>query len=211
MPEESNAIAIPFPALPKKRSISGAVIIAGGMLWILLLGFGFLLLDREEFTPTQNHPNHATFPSNSGIKLDASRPTILLFAHPKCPCTRASLHELSELREEIGNNASITVVFTIPKGVPPDWEKGELWTTAETMNGIRVFRDQNGDEATRFGVYGSGHVLVYSPAGALLFSGGITPSRGHEGDNPGRSAVTSLVLTGHSSISRTPVFGCSLL
>ncbi len=66
-------------------------------------------------------------------------------------------------------------------------------------------------EAGRFGVKGSGHVLLYQPSGRLVFSGGITPSRGHEGDNPGRAAVISLVLQGRSPVNRTPVYGCPLL
>jgi hypothetical protein len=74
-----------------------------------------------------------------------------------------------------------------------------------------VIRDQGGVEARRFDVEGSGHVLLYAPSGKLLFSGGITPSRGHEGDNAGRSAIVSLILRGHAPVDHTPVFGCSLL
>jgi hypothetical protein len=52
---------------------------------------------------------------------------------------------------------------------------------------------------------------LYAPTGKLLFSGGITASRGHEGDNVGRSAIVSFILNGHAPVNHTPVFGCSLL
>jgi hypothetical protein len=105
----------------------------------------------------------------------------------------------------------VSVVFTIPDGVPADWEKKDLWNLATSIPGLRVIRDQGGGEAHRFDAEGSGHVLLYAPSGKLLFSGGITASRGHEGDNVGRSAIVSFILDGHSPVSHTPVFGCSLL
>ena len=67
--------------------------------------------------------------------------------------------------------------------------------------------------ARQFGVQTSGHTLVYGPDGSLLFSGGITGSRGHLGDNRSFAAV-SRIITNHSiQLARTtaPVFGCELL
>ncbi len=151
------------------------------------------------------------FPRSSAVRLVSDKPTLVLFAHPHCPCTRASLQELDGLLAETQNRVSVTVVFTIPDGVPGDWEQGDLWNSAKSIPGLRVIRDQGGVEAHRFDVEGSGHVLLYAPSGKLLFSGGITASRGHEGSNMGRSAIVSFILDGHSPVSHTPVFGCSLL
>jgi hypothetical protein len=151
------------------------------------------------------------FPRNSAVRLVSDKLTLVLFAHPRCPCTRASLHELDGILAETQNKISVTMVFTIPDGVPADWEKGDLWNSAKSIPGLRVIRDQGGGEAHRFDVEGSGHVLLYAPSGKLLFSGGITASRGHEGDNVGRSAIVNFILHGHSAVSHTPVFGCSLL
>jgi hypothetical protein len=109
------------------------------------------------------------------------------------------------------NQLSVVIIFALPSGVPAGWEKGDLWNAAARLPGVRVVLDKNGVETRRFRVKGSGHTLLYAPSGRLLFGGGITPSRGHEGDNPGQSAIISLVQTGHASISQTPVFGCSLL
>jgi hypothetical protein len=172
---------------------------------------GFLLLAQEEFTPEKDSLSVTPFPRNSAVRLVSNKLTLVLFAHPKCPCTRASLHALDGLLAETQNRVSVTVVFTIPDGVPSDWEQGYLWNLASRIPGLRVIRDQGGGEAHRFHAEGSGHVLLYDPSGKLLFSGGITSSRGHEDDNVGRSAIVSLILHGHSSVSQTAVFGCSLL
>jgi hypothetical protein len=184
---------------------------AAGILWVSLLIVGFLFLAREEFTAVKASLPVTLFPRSSAVRLVSDKPTLVLFAHPHCPCTRASLHELDGLLAETQNRVSVTVVFTIPDGVPGDWEQGDLWNSAKSIPGLRVIRDQGGVEAHRFDVEGSGHVLLYAPSGKLLFSGGITASRGHEGSNMGRSAIVSFILDGHSPVSHTPVFGCSLL
>ena len=121
------------------------------------------------------------------------------------------MHELAGLLAGLSHRIATTVVFTLPEGVAPHWEQGELWREALAIPGVHVVTDPNGREAGRFGVKGSGHVLLYQPAGQLVFSGGITPSRGHEGDNPGRSAIISRVLQGRSPVDHTPVYGCPLL
>ncbi len=197
-------------ASPAARPLSKLLWFAG-VVWIALLGTGFLSLAREEFTPVANTVSDPVFPPRSALTLAADLPTLIFFAHPHCPCTRASLHELDELLASLPHRVAVTVVFTLPEGVPPHWEQGELWRSAASLPGARVVTDPDGREAKRFGVKGSGHVLLYQPSGRLVFSGGITPSRGHEGDNPGRSAVESLVLQGHAPVNRTPVFGCPLL
>ena len=194
-----------------KARVPGKIVSVIGVVWIAILLTGFSILAREEFTPVVGDAASATFPSQSALALSPDVPTLILFAHPHCPCTRASMHELAELVAGLSQRAAVTVVFTIPKGVAPHWEQGELWQQAATIPGVHITADRDGREAGRFGVRGSGHVLLYQPSGRLVFSGGITPSRGHEGDNPGRSAVNSLVLQGRASVNHTPVFGCPLL
>jgi hypothetical protein len=192
-----------------KRS-TGFLTLAGAF-WVSFVAIGFLILAEEQFTPVKATPRVTLFPPNCGFQLVSDKPTLVLFAHPHCPCTRASLHELAVLIAQTKNRVSAIVVFTIPDCVPAGWEQGDLWDSAKTIPGVHVIRDPGGREALRFDVEGSGHVLLYAPSGKLLFSGGITGPRGHEGDNVGRSAVVSFILEGHASITQTPVFGCSLL
>lgn len=70
--------------------------------------------------------------------------------------------------------------------------------------------DDNGAEANRFHAATSGQTLLYDAAGRLLFSGGITGSRGHSGDNAGQTAIVSLVNSGAAELTETSVFGCPL-
>ena len=74
---------------------------------------------------------------------------------------------------------------------------------------VLVDRDADGVEAARFGAKTSGQALLYAADGRLLFHGGLTPSRGHEGDNEGLRRVTA-ILDGKAARDESPVFGCSL-
>jgi len=195
---------------PKRKGSSYGVILIG-IFWLAMVLAGFAVLQREEFTPIPSTSVGRDFPRGSSIAMAPDRATLVIFLHPYCPCSRATLRQLGELLAETQNKEAVTVVFTIPKGLPPGWEKDNLWRTASAMPGVRVVRDEEGVEARRFNVIGSGHALLYAPAGRLLFSGGITASRGHEGDNPGQDAIVSFVLHGQSNVTHTPVFGCALL
>ena len=65
-------------------------------------------------------------------------------------------------------------------------------------------------KAKSFGAFTSGQALLYSKDGHLLFTGGITESRGHEGSNEGADAIETFVNHGRLPTSETPVFGCAL-
>jgi hypothetical protein len=102
------------------------------------------------------------------------------------------------------------VIFVRPKDFAEDWEFTDLWHSAQSIPGTRVLSDAGGVEAARFGAQASGQAMLYDASGNLRFSGGITASRGHSGDNAGRSAIVSLVTTGSAQTTRTSVYGCSL-
>ncbi len=73
-----------------------------------------------------------------------------------------------------------------------------------------VRRDDAGSEARRFGVETSGQTLLYDRRGTLIFSGGITGSRGHAGDNAGEAALVDLLTHGAADRHGSNVFGCPL-
>jgi hypothetical protein len=108
-----------------------------------------------------------------------------------------------------GKLIAAVLVFR-PAGVPDGWERTDLWDSAAAIPGVLVVGDDEGAEALRFGAATSGQVLLYSADGRLLFAGGIIPSRGHEGDNAGRSAIIALVRGTATQVMRAPVFGCPL-
>jgi hypothetical protein len=103
------------------------------------------------------------------------------------------------------------VLFYKPDDVPAGWERSDLWTRAAAIPGAHVVSDPQGAESARFGALASGQTMLYSAGGALLFRGGITASRGHSGDNAGRSAIVALLHHESPGQTMTPVFGCSLV
>jgi hypothetical protein len=90
------------------------------------------------------------------------------------------------------------------------WERSELWSLADSIPGMTVLSDPDGQKSRAFGSETSGHVLLYDPAGELVFSGGVTAARAHEGDNRGRDAIRNFTNEGSILEKQTPVFGCAL-
>lgn len=180
------------------------------VLWLAVCSFGLWILLKYQTTSGKASSPPARWPAGSSLSLSAGRNTLILFAHPHCPCTRASLDSLDWTMTRSRGKIAAYAVFFKPSTFPKDWEETDLWTKARAIPGVKVLSDENGSEARRFGVETSGESLVYDSNGRLMFHGGITGSRGHFGDNPGRDAVISIVQ-GRAEQKESPVFGCSLL
>jgi len=151
------------------------------------------------------------------IEPDPARPTLVLFAHPLCPCTRASLWELETITNRLYGMVDLHVLFFEPEdtsAMSAIWEASALKKMTARLPGTYIHRDVEGRIARHFGAYTSGQVLLYGTDGDLQFAGGITPSRGHTGTNPGRAAVISAILSDEGvdplAPRSNPVFGCSL-
>lgn len=137
--------------------------------------------------------------------------SLVLFVHPQCPCTRATIGELARIVAQCQGRLETFVLVFKPAQSSQEWEQTALCQEARAIPGVRVLSDADGREARRFAAKTSGQVALFDAAGRLVFSGGITGSRGHSGDNAGRTAVVSLVNGAASERDRTFVFGCSLL
>jgi hypothetical protein len=103
------------------------------------------------------------------------------------------------------------VVFLKPKYSGADWEDTDLRRDVAEIPGVTIVADVDGAEANRFGAETSGHTLLYDSGGRLLFTGGITDSRGHSGDNAGESAILALINNQSPAAGSTSVFGCALV
>lgn len=134
---------------------------------------------------------------------------LLVFAHPRCPCTEATIAELSRLVTWCAGRLDAEVYFYQPSGEPDAWSKTSLWEAADRIDGVRVRVDRDGTFARECDVSTSGQVLLINTEGHLLFSGGITPSRSHHGDNDGSAAIVAHITRGNGDAS-TPVFGCEI-
>jgi hypothetical protein len=181
-----------------------------GVLWFGAVVTGLSLVARYDNTPGPAADAPEVWPAPSGVTLDPDRPTLVMLAHPRCACTRASVTELAEVMARAAHRPKAYVVFIKPGGVAARWEQTDLWKSAAEIPGVTVLRDDGGDEARRFGASTSGQTLVYAPDGRLLFSGGATGARGHAGNNHGRAALLAILSGEQPDRTSTPVFGCSL-
>jgi hypothetical protein len=189
--------------------ISSLRVTALVVFWVALIGVGEVLVFRYESAPGRGAAAPAAWPQTT-LRGPEGRSRLLVFGHPRCPCTRATLDELRGLLSRDGDRVRATIAFVKPTGADADWDDTSIRGLAASIPDLDVISDDDGALARRFGARVSGQVLLYDPAGALRFSGGITAARGHDGDNLGLERVISIVETGRADRADAPVFGCEL-
>jgi hypothetical protein len=178
-------------------------------VWGLGLAVGAQALWRYSATPGRSGQAPEHWPTTVPVEFHPGRSTLVMLAHPRCPCTRASLAELARLTAR--GDADVWVLFLRPAGAQAGWEKTDLWDTAAAIPGVHVLADADGTAARAFGAETSGHVLFYDATGALRFSGGITAARGHEGPSAGGDAILAALRGNSPAQDHTPTFGCPLV
>jgi hypothetical protein len=180
-----------------------------GAVWLGTAAACLAMLWTSENTPGIRMAVPARWPAASRISPAPGIATLVMFAHPRCPCTRASVGELEKLVARCDGRVRVHVVFYKPHGAPDEWAHTDLWRSAAAIPGVEVQCDEKGAEASLFGAATSGFVMVYDRFGQLRFNGGITSERGHSGDNEGESAIAAILSGQPPRITATPVFGCS--
>jgi hypothetical protein len=191
------------------RPVQTALFVLGGLSWLAAVGVGFAMLYRYKTAPADQEASLRRWPRESALHLDAERATLLVFAHPACPCTRATLAELARLMARVSSQVAVQVVVVEPPDAPSEWAGSDLADRAASIPGVLVVRD-DGREAARFQARASGFVALYDVKGRRMFSGGITPSRGHEGDSFGRRRILAALAGEAPDHDTSPVFGCAL-
>src|SRR5690348_5579320 len=87
------------------------VIIAAVVLWVPAVTFGISVLWK--YSTTEGHPAAppVNWPANAPIKRKKGRPTLLMFAHPQCQCSSASIGELAIIMAHAGGQLDAQVLF----------------------------------------------------------------------------------------------------
>ena len=178
--------------------------------WVGLLVAGFGSLVSYQMRAGVPAAEYDSWPGGVSLALDPQRFNLVMFAHPKCSCTDASLEELKVVMTQGRGKIFPTICFFDPAGLPADWAQTSLVRAAREIPGLNVVIDLNGSLAEKFGAMTSGQVLMFDGRGRRVFAGGITGSRGHAGDNRGRTLVLALANQETSEPAQTPVFGCAL-
>jgi hypothetical protein len=192
--------------LQKQRKLNPAI----PLLWLAVAMWGSLALVADSNRPGPAGSPPAQWPPASKLPSPSEKPTLIMFVHPNCACSKASLGELSLLMTRCQGRVDTHVLFLWPAGQPANQVPSDLWRQASAIPGVRVALDENGREARLFRTETSGAVVLYGAEGRLQFQGGMTLSRGHLGDNPGCAALQSLIYRQPSRVTQTPVFGCRL-
>ena len=191
------------------RDFRRIALAVGTLVWLGGVTWGLAVVWAYENRPGAAAAAPARWPARSALTPASDGPTLIVLAHPQCTCTFASLDELAEVLARAPHPPKTYVLFLRPAGFDAGWEKTELWRKASALPHVTVLRDDEGVEAQRFGVETSGQTLLYDH-GRLIFSGGITGSRGHAGDNEGEAALINLLTHGTADRRASNVFGCPL-
>src|SRR5690606_19845779 len=116
-PRSTDESPVTNRAAPR-RDLHTAALVAG---WLLAAAAGLFGLLRYGHAPGAAGLAPAAWPDDCGLARAPDRPTLLLFAHPRCPCTVASVHELARLVADVGGAIGGHVLFTRPAGVDDDF------------------------------------------------------------------------------------------
>jgi hypothetical protein len=182
-----------------------------GFAWILAIGFGLYSITKYEYTPGLSANPLPSWPDNTKLERSFDKATLVMIAHPHCPCTRASINELAKLITRKHDYLKTYILFLSPNHMAKGWEKTDLWQSACLIPHVKVVADRDGKEAENFHAHTSGETLLYDTDGKLLFTGGITDGRGHIGDNSGIEKIVALLSQKKNLKQKTNlVFGCSL-
>ena len=179
-------------------------------LWLAATVYGGILLWNFSLEPGQQPSTTSRWPDGSGLRAPSGQPMLVLFLHPLCPCSRATVEELSVLLAKADGALGVQAVF-VGGAQGRQVEESSLWKQVMALPGVTLLTDPDGAEAAKFHSATSGDAFLYDSTGALHFRGGLTAARGHAGDNFGVDSIVRILREGKDNPPvRGPVFGCLL-
>jgi hypothetical protein len=187
-----------------------ALVFGAGLLWIAAAVGGTAYIFLYESRPAAVAEVAQTWPDSVGLVRNENGFSLVMAVHPKCSCTRASVAELNKLMLAWGGQVRAVALVTKPFEVADLWSETDVTARLREIPGVAVVRDLGGAKSAAFGAQNSGQTLLYDAAGQLVFAGGITAFRGHEGPSVGVEALKQIVAGQAAPSRNTKVFGCSL-
>ncbi len=185
----------------KKR----VLLISALLGWGIAIGYLGYQLMAFDSTPGVPASAPARWPKQSSLARVAGRKQLLMFVHPECTCSIASLEQLRNLQKLTGNAIDMRVVL---------WHRPATTSTRDWHKEVGVaalFVDRDGAESRIFGAKTSGQTLVYDEDGRVMYSGGMTVFRGEAGGEPVlRQIIKAINNANRSTNLQLPVFGCPI-
>jgi hypothetical protein len=204
----------------KERVLKGRLILVSlGLLWVCSLA-GFACMVRYDMEEGSSGSISERWPSQTHLVLEGHGHTLIVFLHPQCPCSTATVTELAKIVDhspqplkvyaDIANSyldpqtQQIKCVGEVRPGAT------RLVNYVSEIPGVEIVPDAGNKVATAFGAETSGYTMLYDQEGKLAFAGGITASRGHEGDNDCADLLIEALKGRSTKVASSPVFGCKL-
>jgi hypothetical protein len=181
---------------------------AAGALWLGLILSWSAFLTQHRFRSGNASTFKQAWPQASRLHPRPDALTVVLFAHPECPCLSATLTEMERLQALVGEPVQLFVVFEEDPAF--DLSRSRHFRRVSGWKNATVVHEADNHEIALFGAQTSGQVFIFDKDRRLLFRGGITESRAHEGDNPNLERAVAAGRSHASSVALTPVYGCSL-
>lgn len=180
----------------------------GGIVWLAGIAYGARWWMAYDHTPGPTAGIALQWPQTSHLPREPRRGTLVMFAHPHCACTRASLRRLTDALNACAVRPNVYVLFS---PVPSADENDESRRLAQAIPGAHVAVDRDVRETTAFGATTSGHTVFYDAEGRLRFAGGLTAERGDVRECEYDGALLRVLTVPQYPLVRTPVFGCGLV
>jgi len=190
--------------------VGRALVYGAALLWIAAALGGSLYMFVYESRPAPRSALAQVWPEQIGLARNPGGFSLVMAVHPKCSCTRASVAELNKLMLGFAGRVHAVALVIKPFELPDLWSESDVTARLREIPNVEMVRDLGGAKAGAFGAQSSGQILLYDPAGQLVFDGGITAFRGHEGPSVGGETLKQLVAGTGVAGTHTKVFGCSL-
>lgn len=183
--------------------------------WAFLIACGLAWLENYAATPGAIAPPSHDWPRETSLELSADRPTLVMFLHPGCGCSRASVGELERLVAKHRSQLAVRFLMALPPGDAETQrdlseDSAPLRELASRVPDSTCIADVRGREANLFQAQISGEIFVFTPDATLRFHGGLTARRGHLGHSAGQDALEQILAGTENRLVTTPVFGCPL-
>jgi hypothetical protein len=130
-------------------------------------------------------------------------PRLMMFLHPRCPCSRASLEAFRPFQS---SRAHLEIIISGPVQLAqPEYICG----LRAAFDRCEVSLDSDGRRRELYRVWTSGQVVGYDERGDLGFCGGLTSGRGQTGPSSEQDRLKAWLLG--ERVTDSPVFGCPLV
>jgi hypothetical protein len=160
-------------------------------------------------TTAGKHTVMMRWPASEALPLLHDKPNILIFLHPKCSCSVASIAEFRRLVDSLSGRVHVRAILMKYQQVRSK-EIPEGFASLFEIPEIKISRDDDGIISKSLGALTSGIVYLIDEEGLVVYQGGLTASRGHGGITAGSEFIRAWVTKRDDKTFMQKVFGCHL-